>query len=193
MPQEDHFARVVFTSEVNERHVISALEDSGWIKSPQKPEADEKLLVKPGTDAEITIVDDQFIVVLYAFITGGSRNEVASMLASKFSVIECMDEVKEFYKATSTTKKLTHLYNAGVTLSSKEKEAGIQLIKDALQDPDPDIRIAALLATGYSAWPEWEAILREFISQESDERLREEAELALETLAENIQTVDQSK
>lgn len=131
----------------------------------------------------VTFVQDLNFQVQYLSIDGPSADTWEQFAHEKFSTLDLPRIVALSRQATSKPDRISALYYIGVAGSGEYDPGAGAVLREALADPDPDLRRAAIFAALYTGWPEIRPLLERARDHDDDSAVRELAAGALASLA----------
>lgn len=148
---------LVFKPPASLLDVIDVADENGW-EEAQRFLRDERRLEEviyqlPDGETVVRGIDDHFVVIVYAAITGPRRAEAEQKLRSGGRVL---DEAT-LWQWASGKKAEERAFALRAFAATSQKAADprvVSLYQAAVQDDNPDVRKALVDSVGRAAWPE---------------------------------------
>ena len=141
----------------------------------------------PRTHEEVRYIEDFVIERGYLVITGGDPHTVAAAIRPRVGVIDRGEVLRQFAEARTWEDKINAVYDAAIVAPQESEPQLSQAFVKAFEDPEPKVRLAAVLAVGYVEWPELKALLPATAEQDADPDVRFSAAAMISAMEEGQQ------
>lgn len=169
---------VVFPPRSSLLNIIDVADANGWTEAQRFERAERQLeeVIYELPDGETVVrgIDDHFVMVVFAAITGPKSAEAKKQLRSSG---DSLDESTLWdWAATGSPQERGFAFRAFAAISEKTADPRVvELYSKAVKDDHPDVRQALVDSVGRAAWRElWPVVdeLRKSNSQGSEALLR---------------------
>jgi hypothetical protein len=176
------------------RHHISRDEverlawDMGWILvevGDNGAEVYVDIWATPDEEVEIHYVEDHPIGLHYFVLHGKNTESVKETLVTTWNFWSAAQALRAFRHATNHDDKLIGLYAVALTAPPEPASDVLEVLRLAASDPDPGVRQAVIVATGYLGWPELVELVEQIHHDDPVSSLRANAGILLEGLHQN--------
>ncbi|MGF1489052.1 MAG: HEAT repeat domain-containing protein [Prochloraceae cyanobacterium] len=142
----------------------------------------ELVYIKHGGKTSIHYIEDFFIEMSYILAKGEEVDLVISEAKNSFDCYSWQEILNEYATSKDTERKVKLIRIAGVTAPYLELDPEYKKFFDlCLKDENSQIRMAVILAMGYTSWPEWKDVLRNLQQEDLDAEVRQSALKMLES------------
>lgn len=177
------FLRIILKDEVAEDEINIVAQRNGWVLHKVILSTDispyEKIWVFSAERISIHYIEDFLINIRYLTLKGENLSIVKSQVCSSLDIYKREEIFSMMEKAAERSQFIHAIYNIGA-LATQEFDPDIfDLFKDALANRDPEVRRAAIFATGYPAWPEFRELIEYIQFQDPEPTVRAYASLML--------------
>jgi hypothetical protein len=136
---------------------------------------------RDGSGTTLHHVFDPQSELSYFVVKGPKSKEFETSLREKmetYSIGEILDELSKAKKKA----KVAAVYRLGIAAPATFDQKVLDALVEAMHDPDRAVRHAAVWATAYPGWKQFEKPLAEVRDSDEDEEVREDAGLVLEAM-----------
>lgn len=153
----DTKTHVVFEPLATLLQVIDVADENGWNEVEHfrrgERQLEELIYELPGGETVVRGIDDHFVIVTFAVITGPARTEVEQKLRAGG---RALDEATLYsWTKSENFEERAFALRAFAAISQKAADPRVvALYEGALKDDHPEVRKALVLAVGRAAWPE---------------------------------------
>ena len=147
--------------------------DAGWhleniIRAAKDRPAEVIWLTNEGDS--VHFIYDDMLGMPYALSEGRGRRRLAEYIRSKLPTISTEEVIREARKAKGPKARVNALHHvAAVAAGASFNKQLFDLIKNGFEDDEPEVRRAAVLATGYAEWPRFQKLLEERAAPRQDD------------------------
>ncbi|WP_370949871.1 hypothetical protein AB5J62_20320 [Amycolatopsis sp. cg5] len=134
------------------------------------------------TESEIHFVDDQPIGLAYLTLHGKATDTIEQQIRGSleaWTLAEAMEALRDAHDSEDRTKSL---FTVVLIAPADEDDAVTAQLAPLATDPDQAIRQSFIEATGYLPWPSLVALVEAMAANDSEQAVRENAQLLLEGL-----------
>lgn len=179
--------RLILPEPVGQLELADAAGARGWrpggVRDSQ--EAWERTWITPDERTFITYVDDRILGIRYVAVHGDNDADVTEQLRSALPVVT-REELREVMgTATGRDQKVGTAYYVAVFSYEYEDELFEYLAK-LMEDPDSEVRRAAVFASSYASWRELQPVLERVRSHDSDPTVRQLAQATLDNIEKHV-------
>ena len=176
MPPDETF--VIFPRRRATVSGVDVAEENGWQHAQTIHPAEKRLyeeIYRTDDGTVIRIIDDHFVMVVFAAITGESRRQVATILRD---ALNAFDEETIWQRTESSGPDVrAHAVRALAAICPDHSDARwVEAFSKATRDSSPKVRSATADALARAAWPELWPVLDDFVNNEKDADVKREAE-----------------
>lgn len=131
----------------------------------------------------VMILFDDVLNLSYVSVVGDNATAAETALRQHFSSFDWAEAATRFGEATSADEKIRSLSVLAVTAPQEFEELPYNAIRTALEDDEPGVRSAAVVATIYARWAEFMPYLERVAADPANgPEVRETAEAVIETI-----------
>lgn len=149
-------------------------------------ETQPKKIVWLTKDKQVAIhfVEDPMVDLDYIIVEGKQedRDKVARLIRDKLAIYDDNDIRDIVEKAETPGERISAVQHAALAAPLEFDETYFKYITDALHDPDPKVRRAALTTTAYVAWRRLKQPMEELAESDPEPEIREFAAFGLKSL-----------
>ena len=162
----------------------------GWpMTNELSPDADNPGLYEvvwaAGDGISLHYVDDGDANECFVQFTGINKDSVTAAevyARQRMNPWKTAELIEVLHGAARSEDRARYLTRLGLAVGPESANEVSDLIIRASQDPDRDVRSAAVWSMAYTEWPEFAATLRRVISADPDDEVRADAESVLAAL-----------
>ncbi|AKF11738.1 HEAT repeat domain-containing protein [Sandaracinus amylolyticus] len=118
----------------------------------------------------------------YIALAGENVEEVAELIRSGMSILGLEEIRQRALSATSRADRMRSIYDLALAAPIEHDPGIFEIFGSYLEDADPDVRGAAVLAISYVGWREFLEPLRTRASEDADGSVREDATILIGNL-----------
>lgn len=180
-----NFLRLIIKSNV------PTVESLAWNKSwylhdfilpKTEEEVYEQIWLTEDESTSIHYIEDPLIDIRYLFIHGSKQVEVINAISSYLDLFQRGEIFEMIHKAASTEEYIQAIYHLGVTANHDYDKEIFELFKAVFAHSEPKVRNAAILATSYVGWKEFEEPLKNLSDSDPEKEVQEFAKFTLQSL-----------
>lgn len=184
----DEIRRIALQESVTQKEVTAAGWRLNWLWQDVFPRSQnnphEIKWVTRDKQTSIHYMEDFLIEVNYILAKGKDANEVIEQVRASLATYSEDDVRVMWEQATSPKQKVRAIYFAAIAAPQKYDPESFRFFERAFTDPDGEVRMAAIVASGYLGWPELKEILQQLTEGDPDADVRKNAQLMLEGMKE---------
>jgi HEAT repeat protein len=184
--------RLVLKENVSREDVDQAARTLDWLwwedveRTGESPH--ETIWVTPDHESRVHYIEDFLVGVNYLLFEGPRAGELArGALEVPTLSVYTHDELIALGRQADSRDDLIHaVYLAGVDgVPGHLDDDLVEIFRKCFASADPDVRHAAIAATGYVGWPQLIEELERLAASDPDEGVRGDAQLMLDALREH--------
>ncbi|MFI9309552.1 HEAT repeat domain-containing protein [Streptomyces triculaminicus] len=176
--------RLVLKSEVGRDDVELAAWEFDWNLVEMGEEGAEVYIDIWQTDdekTEIHYVEDRLIGLNYLTLRGGGVDMEVQRIETALQLWSLDDALESLRVVTGRDEWLVTIYAIALTApEGEERDDVVDVFREFAADPDPGIRQAVVVATGYRTWPALVEIVEELHRNDPVDHVRKNAGILLE-------------
>lgn len=157
MSMSEPKTRVVFWPRATILAVVDVADANGWTEAEhfRRAERRNEEIVYELPDGKTVVrgIEDQYVSVVFASITGPKRDEAERLLRAAGRAIE--DSILWQWAEGTSPKERGFAFRAFAATSDKTaNHRVVALYSNAVKDENPEVRTALVESVGRAAWPE---------------------------------------
>lgn len=137
--------------------------------------------IDPEAGTLVHYIRDFLLEVEYLVVEGPRAEAVARMLETRLKVVSLDDALRMARDGATREDRIGGMYYAVLASRGAEPPA-VDLVTEALEDADVDVRRAAIFAAGYAEWSELDPALARVAREDVDPEIRSDAAAMIEGL-----------
>ena len=181
-------SRVAFHESVTPQSFTAFCQSQGWRylggSSPADTGEPSEHVWLAEDSVEVHWLSDNVIHRIYAVLLGEETFRVETRIRIAFESYGIEEAARKFTSATTWEERVLALSLVAATAPENFYQPTFDSIMAGLNDAHPVVRHQAVLAVFYASWPEYVPELRYRSTHDEDEKVRETAAIALDTIAE---------
>lgn len=195
--------RIVLKPNVVHSTLMKAVHRNKWMGVKQILRSEDTpyeaiFVTWPDKNTFIHYIEDFVINTSYIIAEGEEVDRVISEAKNSLDCYSWPEILEEYDRAENYSQKIKAIYIAGVAAPYLEYDQECQKFFDrTLLEENSKVRMATILAMGYTSWPEWKEVLRDLHANDPDVEVRQSALAMLESFErverEQIETEQQSE
>ncbi|MGY0059855.1 HEAT repeat domain-containing protein [Streptomyces sp. LZ34] len=119
----------------------------------------------------------------YVTVEGEGSEAVAEQVRENCDLWSWQEAQAALRAATGRSDTLVALYAAALTAPETQRRSLVEDFRAITRDPDPGLRQAVIIATGYLPWPGLVELVEELRDNDPERHVRENARLLLDAPA----------
>jgi hypothetical protein len=169
---------------------ISALAGlQGWQIYAVKPADEvsyERIFTTPDGKNFISYVEDFGIGVRYLAVQGPDAAELSDRIPKLLPLVSRDDVLRMARNASTRDERVAAVYHIAAVSTPRFDSDLFQLILEALESDDAEVRKAAIFASSYPAWRELEIPLQRARANDTDPAVRELADITIKSITRHV-------
>ncbi len=132
----------------------------------------------------VHFVEDPMVDLDYIIVEGKSeeREKVARLIREKLDIYDDEDIAELIENAQTPNERISAVQHAALAAPLEFDETYFKYVTDALADPNPEVRRAALTTTAYVAWRQLKEPMEKVSQSDPDPAIREFAAFGIRSL-----------
>ncbi|NET62239.1 MAG: hypothetical protein F6K47_40875, partial [Symploca sp. SIO2E6] len=180
------FLRLILKNNVSVERVETLAWERDWYLHdfipPTDEEVYEQIWLTQDENTSIHYVEDPLIGIRYLFIDGLNQVEICDKISSSLDIFRREEIFNMVHTAVSAEEYVRAIYHVGIIANHDYNMEIFEIFKLAFAHPETKVRNAAILATAYVGWREFEELLRDIIDCDPEEKVRDFANFTLKSL-----------
>lgn len=177
--------RLVLNENTTEEYIERLGDRLGWrlVQRLAAAELRPRELIWLASDTTaVHYLDNHLIGVQYLQVDGAEDADLVARLRSLLAVPSVESLVLEAVMSNSSTAAIGAIRRLAIGCSDRPHAGALSVFQAAFQDTDPAVRSAAVFATTFVGWPQFEPDLVALARKDSNVRVRELAQRTVEAL-----------
>ncbi|MDQ2809091.1 MAG: hypothetical protein M3Z04_19630 [Chloroflexota bacterium] len=167
----------------NDVHRLAEVQNwlmEAWIHAePEKQIPDEVIWETDDQATTIHYIDDLLVQFPYLVVKGRDKEAMVKILRENLALYSADELLQEARTAQTRAEKKETVARLGVGAPLAYNEDFFQLLHDAMNDPEPEVRRVAVWVATYPAWAQLRKPLEQVRDEDSDEEVRDDARVVL--------------
>lgn len=177
--------RVVLKPSTSEEDITALAGRHGWhfqeALGPTEQQPYEKIWIAPDNYTSIHYIEDFLLRIRYIIVTKDRPDEVVAQIQSGLDVYSRDEILGLVDTADELNQRILALHRVAGAAPQEFDQAIFDCLQRAMNDPEVAIRRAAIFATTYAHWPEFQESLERLQASDDDPSVRELARHVLES------------
>jgi hypothetical protein len=188
MPEPDtlqHHSRLIFKTPGN-YEAFSRLASRKGLElvhearhGDRSPVAYQKVLANIDSTVHVQYIDDGLAMLSYLDIAGPRAEPYIRVFSEAFAFLSLAEMLSDWDSATLVDDKIDAIVRLGISAYSQPPEQFMSRIGAALDDDEPAVRDAGLVAFSYSPWEPLAERIQHLRDHDADAKVRHRARLLL--------------
>ncbi|MFF8958233.1 HEAT repeat domain-containing protein [Streptomyces sp. NPDC014894] len=142
-------------------------------------------------ETDIRFVQDFPIGTCYLLVSGRGVESVTENIRSRAFTWTFTEALSFTRRAAGRDDTLAGIYAVALSADSTDRDAAVELLHSMTRSPDPGIRQAVVIATGYLGWPELIDLVEEIHRTDAVYEVRANAGVLLDGLRRHDTSTDE--
>ncbi|HEY0603508.1 MAG TPA: HEAT repeat domain-containing protein [Herpetosiphonaceae bacterium] len=175
--------RIVIKPSAEEEDITAFAARQGWHfveeLGPTEQQPYQKIWTVPDHQTSVYYIEDFILNIRYFVVAGDQPQPVIDQIQSGLEVYSRADVLELVETSRELNRRVLAIHRvAGIAPHEFDQEI-FDCLQRAMRDPEVDMRRAAIFATTYAHWPEFQASLERLQASDDDPSVRELAEHVL--------------
>jgi hypothetical protein len=149
-------------------------------KEPRSPVALQEIFTDPDETVGIHYVEDGLAELPYIQVSGPRLDHFSRLIAESLPVYSEDEIFSTWDTASAMDDKIDAILRVGVVSEPEPSEPYLSRIRQAIEDPAPEVRAAGLVAFSYHPWDALKPLVEKIRDADPDDDARERARVILD-------------
>jgi hypothetical protein len=165
--------RVVLKGEAPKESFAELAYSQDWVIAEIGPASDEEpyeeVWLTTDGGSEIHLIDDHLIGLIYVDVVGQRRDQAVEFIKTRLDTCS-KEEVIDVARSAGNPRELSRAVRlAGAVAAGGFDQALFEIFLRAFESEDPQTRIAAIIAAGYTEWREFTPLIDRLAQSDPDQ------------------------